>query len=32
MLKSELLKLIESIEDNGEVDEILKSTDLQSLF
>ncbi|ACA46042.1 DUF4355 domain-containing protein [Clostridium botulinum] len=27
MLKSELLKLIESIEDNGEVDEILKSTD-----
>ncbi len=27
MLKSELLKLIESIEDNGEVDEILKGTD-----
>ncbi|AVP61699.1 hypothetical protein C7M79_13765 [Clostridium botulinum] len=27
MLKSELLKLIESIEDSGEVDEVLKGTD-----
>lgn len=32
MLKSELLKLIESIEDNGEVDEILATSELATKF
>ncbi|MBA4507937.1 DUF4355 domain-containing protein [Clostridium sporogenes] len=32
MLKSELLKLIESIEDNGEVDEILSTSELATKF